>query len=103
LMVYLSRMEGLGSGVLLAMSAAVPVVASKVGGLTEAVVDGQTGLLVENAAGAIADAVNRLTGDRELASRMGEAGRQRILEQFTIEHMVQRTLQNYEEVLTCRT
>lgn len=103
LMVYLSRMEGLGSGVLLAMSAAVPVVASKVGGLTEAVVDGQTGLLVENAAGAIADAVNRLTGDRELAARMGEAGRQRILEQFTIEHMVQRTLQNYEEVLSCRT
>jgi len=103
LMVYLSRMEGLGSGALLAMSAAVPVVASRVGGLTEAVVNGQTGLLVENDPRAVAEAVARLVRDRELAASMGEAARQRIRQQFTIEHMVQRTLQNYEEVLSCLT
>ena len=103
LMVYLSRTEGLGSGALLAMSAAVPVVASRVGGLTEAIVDGQTGLLVENEAGAVAQAVLRLIRDRELAASMGEAGRRRVQRQFTIELMVRRTLHNYEQVLSCLT
>ncbi len=101
LLVYLSRMEGLGSGVLLAMSAGVPVVASRTGGLPEAVLHGQTGLLVENSPGAIAEAVRTLLSDRDLAVSMGRAGRRRVEERFTLELLVQRTLEVYHEVLSC--
>ena len=46
--VYITHSEGLGSGALLAMSAGVPVIASNVGGLPEAIRHGENGLLVEN-------------------------------------------------------
>ena len=45
--VYITYEEGLGSGALLAMAAGVPVIASRVGGLTEIIADGETGVLVE--------------------------------------------------------
>lgn len=101
LLVYLSRMEGLGSAALLAMSAGVPVVASRVGGLPEAVLDGETGVLVENAPGAVAGAVRALVGNHELSARMGDAGRRRVEEQFTLECLLERTLKVYREVLSC--
>ncbi len=101
LLIYLSRMEGLGSGVLLAMSAGVPVVASRVGGLPEIVRHGQTGLLVENTPGAVSQAVRTLISDPELALRMGVAGRSLVRERFTLQSLVQRTLDVYREVLSC--
>lgn len=101
LLIYLSRLEGLGSGALLAMSAAVPVVASRTGGLPEAVVHGQTGLLVENSPRAVAEAVGSLLSDRDLAARMGLAGRRRVEQRFTLDELVHRTLDVYHEVLSC--
>lgn len=100
-MVYLSRQEGLGSAALLAMAAGVPVIASRVGGLTEIVRDGETGLLVENTAQAVADAVRRLVADPDLAARLGETARQRVAERFTVEAMVEKTLEAYREVVGC--
>ena len=52
MMVYITHAEGLGSAALLAMSAGVPVIASKMGGLPEIIRDGETGLLVKNHAAA---------------------------------------------------
>jgi len=98
LLVYLSWQEGLGSGVLLAMSAGVPVVASQVGGLPEIVRDEQTGLLVANCPEAVARAVIRLCRDEELAARLAQAARQQIERGFTIEALVRRTLRVYEQV-----
>ena len=97
--VYISYSEGLGSAALLAMSAGVPVIASKAGGLPEAVRDGETGLLVDNDAASVAMALNKLTGEPELARRMGEAGRRAVLENFTVELMVRRTMEVYRTVL----
>jgi len=71
---------------LVALEAALmerPVVASRDGGLSEAVVDGVTGFLVQDAdPPSIARAVARLLDDRALAVRMGRAGRARVLEHF---------------------
>ena len=53
ILVYVTNSEGLGSGALLAMSAAVPVIASRIGGLPEVIRDGENGLLVENDEAAI--------------------------------------------------
>lgn len=97
--VYLTASEGLGSAVLLAMSAGVPVIASKVGGLPEIVRHGETGLLVENDAGAVAAAIRQLSADRERARQMGTAGRQRVMENFTVEQTVRRTIEVYRQVL----
>lgn len=97
LFVYITHEEGLGSGALLAMAAGVPVVASRVGGLQEVVVDGETGLLVENDAEAIAAAVRRAAGDRE----MGRRGRERAAKLFSLDGMVEGTLAVYDQVLGC--
>jgi len=99
LFVYVTHSEGLGSAALLAMSAAVPVIASRVGGLSEAVRDGETGLLVDNEVPSVAAAIRQLTENRSLARRMGEAGRHRVMEQFTVDRMVRRTMEVYRQVL----
>jgi glycosyltransferase involved in cell wall biosynthesis len=97
--VYITHSEGLGSGVLLAMAAGLPVVASNVGGLPEVVRHGENGLLVENQPQAIADAIRRLLDDPAFARRLGAAARTAVIEQFSVDHMVRRTMEVYRQVL----
>jgi glycosyltransferase involved in cell wall biosynthesis len=99
LFVYVTHEEGLGSAALLAMAAAVPVVASRVGGLPEAVEHGVTGLLVENSVEAIASAIRSLLEDRETAAAYGRRGRQRVEERFTIARMVEETERVYRRLV----
>ncbi|MDJ0465290.1 glycogen synthase [Streptomyces sp. H27-C3] len=98
--------EPLGIVNLEAMACGTPVVASAVGGIPEVVEDGGNGLLVAydaSDAGAfeagIADALNRLTGDRHTATRMGEAGRERAVREFGWDAVARRTVEVYEEIL----
>jgi glycosyltransferase involved in cell wall biosynthesis len=98
-MLVTSDYEGAPYTVLEAMAAGVPVVATRVGGVPEAVVDGETGLLVSPGdAAALADRLARLLADPDAAARMGAAGRRIVQERFTRQHMVARTLALYEEV-----
>jgi glycosyltransferase involved in cell wall biosynthesis len=74
-----SREEGWGVAAAEASATAIPVVATRVGGIPEIVVDGETGLLVPpKDPAALAAAIRRLAGDRELRHRMGRAGRERV-------------------------
>ena len=98
--VYLTYSEGLGSAVLLAMSAGVPVVASRIGGLPEIIFDGGNGLLVDNSAAAVAEGIGKLRDSPALAARLGEAARLTVQERFTTEQMVHRTMEVYREVLS---
>ena len=95
--VYKSEMEGLGSGVLAAMAAGVPVVASNVGGLPEVVESGKTGFLVSD--GDFTTPVRRLLEDVALARQMSQAARERVQREFSVERMVEKTVQAYHEVL----
>jgi glycosyltransferase involved in cell wall biosynthesis len=99
LFVYITHQEGLGSAALQAMAAGVPVIASRVGGLPEAVEDGVTGVLVENSAGQVAAAIRRLLGDGSLAAEMGARGRERVAQRFSVAHMVEGTVREYREAL----
>lgn len=100
LFLYITHSEGLGSGALLAMSAGVPVIASNVGGLPEAIEHGLNGILVENSPAEIADAIRLVRNDRALAQRLGAAARQTVREKFTVDRMVRRTIETYRQVLS---
>ena len=91
-----SRFEGLCLAVIEAQAAGVPVVATPVGGIRETVVDGETGLIVPvGDPAALAAAVCRLLEDRELAARLAAEARRRVLERFSVEKMVERTIALY--------
>jgi glycosyltransferase involved in cell wall biosynthesis len=98
--VYITHSEGLGSGALLAMSAGLPVIASKVGGLREVIQDGENGLLVENDARVIAAAIRTLLEDGGFAQRLGAAARQTSIDKVTVDHRVRRTMEVYRQVLS---
>ena len=98
--VYITHSEGLGSAALLAMSAGVPVVASRVGGLTEVITHGENGLLVDNSTEAIAAAIRQLLDQPELAARLSQAARYTIQEKFTTDLMVRRTMDVYRQMLS---
>ena len=99
ILVYVTASEGLGSGALLAMSAAVPVIASRVGGLGEVIRHGENGLLVENDEAAIASAIRQLLDNPEQARQIGAAARRTVIERFTVDRMVAGTLEAYRRVL----
>jgi glycosyltransferase involved in cell wall biosynthesis len=96
LYVATSLKEGLPLAPLEAMGAGRAIVATDVPGHRDVVVRGQTGLLVppEDTA-ALAEAVIALAADPERRRLMGEAGRQRVLDHFTIRSMVAKTADVY--------
>jgi glycosyltransferase involved in cell wall biosynthesis len=94
-----SRHEGLGVAVLEAMAMSLPVVASAVGGIPEVVKPRETGLLVPpDDPAALAAALNELLRDVEKAKRMGVAGRERVLAEFSMEEMASRYERLYDDV-----
>ncbi len=100
LFVLPSRFEGHPLAVLEALSAGLPVVGTRVCGLDEAVLPGETGLLVEpERADDLAAAVLVLLHDGDLRRRMGEAGRRLVAERFSARAMAHNTMQLYEELL----
>ena len=94
--VYITESEGLGSAVLLAMAARVPVIASNVGGLAEIVEHERTGLLTENSPEAIAAAIRRLRDDSALAQSLATEARRKVEQQFSVDRMVMDTIAVYE-------
>jgi glycosyltransferase involved in cell wall biosynthesis len=98
--VFSSYVEGLGTAILDAMALGKPVVATRAGGIPEAVQDGVTGLLVPpRDPPALAEAVRYLLHHPAQAHTFGQAGRQRVEQYFTVEQMVCRTVEVYERVL----
>ncbi|MGZ4428771.1 MAG: glycogen synthase [Nocardioidaceae bacterium] len=98
--------EPLGIVNLEAMACETAVVASRIGGIPEVVVDGTTGLLVDyderDPAGFEADlaaAVNRLAADPVLAARMGRAGRERAVAEFAWDAIATQTVELYRSLL----
>jgi glycosyltransferase involved in cell wall biosynthesis len=83
-----------------AMACGLPVVATTGGALPEVVEDGVTGILVPPGdAPALAEAMRTLMGDAELRRRMGQAGRERVLEKFSWRKAALETEAVYREVL----
>jgi glycosyltransferase involved in cell wall biosynthesis len=91
-----SRREALGLSLVEGAAAALPTVATSVGGVPEVVLDGQTGLLVPSEdAAALAQGLQRLMTQPGLAQQMGVAARAHYLNTFTVQRMLDDTLQVY--------
>ncbi len=98
-----STMEGLPYAITEAMSAARPVVASRIGGIPEQIVDGETGLLVPPAdPQALAAALTRLIDDPAWARKMGENGQRRFRDVFTLSEMITHYEKLYNDLHTAR-
>jgi glycosyltransferase involved in cell wall biosynthesis len=103
LFVLPSLFEGLPLSVLEAMAAGKPVVATAIGGTDEAIVHGETGLLVHPADPvALARAIRTAVSDPVLSQRLGAAGRARAQQEFAAESMVRRITEIYDEILDSR-
>jgi glycosyltransferase involved in cell wall biosynthesis len=95
-----SLSEGFGQVLIEAMAAGRAVVANRIGPLTEIVIEGETGLLVEpRDPKVLAEAICRLLERPEEASSMGSAGRKRVEGDFSASRMAHVMLQLYQEVL----
>ncbi len=100
LIVISSHLEGLCTSILDGMSAGLPVVATRTGGIPEIVQHEQNGLLAppRDAEGLAAE-LERMLQDRELQKRFRAAGRQTVLDGFTNESMVEGTIAAYQNIL----
>jgi sugar transferase (PEP-CTERM/EpsH1 system associated) len=98
-----SRAEGISNTILEAMATALPVVATRVGGNTELVMEGETGLLVPtDDVQALGEALAHLAGDAVLRQRCGRAARARIEQAFSLPAMAARYAEVYDAVLERR-
>jgi glycosyltransferase involved in cell wall biosynthesis len=87
-----SRQDASPNVILEAMSSELPVVATRVGGIPELVLEGQTGLLVEPGnPKAMAEALERLLTDERLRNDLGRNGRKAVIDNHSIEGMARRT------------
>jgi glycosyltransferase involved in cell wall biosynthesis len=96
--IHSTRREGLGVAALEAQAMGLPIIGTRVVGLTEAVAEGRTGLLVayEDVDG-LASAMARLRTDTELRERLGRAGPDWIRSRFSEDAMIDGVLRSYAE------
>jgi glycosyltransferase involved in cell wall biosynthesis len=92
--------ELLGLTALEAMASGTPVIASRIGGLAEVVVDGQTGFLVEPGdVAALQDRLALVLSDRDLAARLGANARDLVVQRFTWRACAERCLTAYQALV----
>ncbi len=95
-----SLSEGQSLTALEAMSCGLPVVASRVGGLPEVIVEGESGLLAPPGDPvALGAALRRLAADPPLRQALGAAGRRRVEAMFTVDRMLNRLVDLYEKTM----
>jgi colanic acid/amylovoran biosynthesis glycosyltransferase len=83
-------MDNLPTVIMEAMATGLPIVSTRIGGIPEMVVENETGFLVQpEDAVALAEAIEKITDDRSLGRKLGQAGYERAQELFSIEKNVQ--------------
>jgi glycosyltransferase involved in cell wall biosynthesis len=96
LLINPSLSEAFGMSLVEAMATGIPAIATKVGGMTEIIEDGITGLIAEpDNAPALAEAILQLLRDNQLRESMGKAGRQRVLKLFCWDRVTENLLIEY--------
>ncbi|MBE3098098.1 MAG: glycosyltransferase family 4 protein [Planctomycetes bacterium] len=95
-----SYAEGLPMAVLEGMAYGLPVIATRIGAIPEAVTDGQEGFLIEPGdVKALADRMGRIGEDKELGCRMGAAARARVEQTYSLDVVSDQVMNIYREAL----
>ena len=103
LMVYAPRLEPFGLAPLEANACGLPVIAVAEGGVRETIIDGVNGFVVEHDEEAMADAIERVLSDRQLADCLGKRGREIVLAKWSLYTAVNHLEHAFQRVLTART
>jgi glycosyltransferase involved in cell wall biosynthesis len=99
IIVITSVLEGFPMITLEAMAMGKPIIATRIDGTTEQIRDGKEGLLVASRSPAeLTKAIVRVAGDSLLASSLGNAARQRVIAEFSVQQMIEATIKVYEEL-----
>jgi glycosyltransferase involved in cell wall biosynthesis len=99
-----SRADNLPLAILEAMACGRPVLGTRVGGIPELVLDGETGLLVDaEDPEAMARALDRLAASPELRRELGRKARERAAEHFSADGIARRTVSLYEDLCASST
>jgi colanic acid/amylovoran biosynthesis glycosyltransferase len=94
-----SLSEGISNAALEAMACGLPVVTTDCGGMREAITDGVEGIVVPvRDPAAMAEALVRLGGDPVFRNQMGERGRERVLEDFTLQRQIGQFINLYRHL-----
>jgi len=103
LFVLPSLAEGVSNTILEAMASGLPVIATRVGGNSELVVEGETGLLVPAGdPSAMADAIGQYLRQQQMIAEHGASGRVRIEREFSIHSMLAKYQRVYDDILASR-
>ncbi len=95
-----SYYEGTSITILEAMAARLPVIASRIAGNPDVVVDQETGILVSpDDPEEIAGAIIRMSGEDKLRDQMGQAGYRRCMKHYSVERMVEEYENLYDQIL----
>ncbi len=100
---YAPRLEPFGYAALEALACGLPVVAVAEGGVRETVIDGVNGFLVENNPGAMAEAIERILSNPQLAKQLGVSGQNLVSERWSIAASIDRLEKQFNEVIETRT
>lgn len=96
-----SATEGLSNALLEAMAVGLPVIATSVGGAPDLIRDNENGILIPTEdVGAISSALDSLFGDDDYRRSLGQAARQIILEQYTLQVVAERLRSLYDSILS---
>jgi glycosyltransferase involved in cell wall biosynthesis len=99
ILVIPSLVEGFPMITLEGMAMAKPIIATRIDGIQEQIVDGKSGILIPpRDQDAIAEAILRLSTDKELAQELGLESRRRVEKEFTVERMVSETEKVYQSL-----
>jgi glycosyltransferase involved in cell wall biosynthesis len=92
--------EGISNAILEYMALSKPVIATKGGGTGELIADDANGFLIEPLdVNTLVKKINLLLEDRQIRVKMGESGRNRVLEMFSISNMINQTVSLYQSVI----
>jgi glycosyltransferase involved in cell wall biosynthesis len=100
LFVLPSRTEGLSNAMLEAMSVALPVVVTRVGGAEDVIENERSGVLVEpGSASALEETLEACLCDGDRRMRLGQGARKTITDHYSLEHTADRWVEEYQKLL----
>ncbi len=94
-----SLWEGMPKTLLEAMACGLPVIGTNIAGIQEVIEDGENGILCDTDSGSIQQAIKRMMADEKLKKRLGENARKTIVEDYSLDYLMEKELELMERLV----